>query len=1138
MNSKMVAVFSVFLLAGVLAFFAASANSEVCEVCSDVENTFTIDEVALGATNTITLKGYESHGLKSLSISCELICGRPNDYCCFDVSKNKWKCAYDYLYCNQPNENGKCVEDKIPPSVGVVGVPSSSVSPPGGSCVSFSSSDVTAKVACTDAETGCDNSNLLLEIDEVKKASCPQNENNYFSVSTSGYLANRPYYICAAAKDLAGNINYTKTPVQFCTSTGEPIRPWLYAESVGGSIINLVWSQAGLNSPNFDRYELHYENNPAKDNFDVSPLNLKATITEEKLDNFYQVTGLVKNTRYCFRVVVFDKTSPKARNTTSDSLCLSTVECNPGEKTQCFTRDWTTYYGEEVYLPPGCPCTAGEATCDGGYWSACMNQVGPFEEKCDGIDNDCDGMTDMEIDYSTYTWDYDYVPLQKLCIGLGECGYGYVQCLNGQWQGDAKCSSYSLAKTEVCDGLDNDCNGVVDDVGGGNSIISTRCGCYNINHDPSVMPSSEVCNGIDDDCDGTIDNVFGGYSAASSRCACYNGAKAPGQQQETCNKIDDDCNGAVDDGMTGGEGWLTKLGMAWPDWSEYCGTGTPCDGGHWECNAGGTGVLCSTIGGGENKATNETCNGIDDDCDLEADEGCACSPPGSWGTCGINVGECTLGQRQCSSGGVWGTCIGSKNPTTEICDGKDNNCNNKTDDVYGGNSVNSTQCRCYNAGTPSQESCNGIDDDCNGVVDDVGGGKTIASTRCGCYFNGSSTKVLPGQNKEICDNIDNDCNGVVDDPWSGSLGKDCGYGACAGGKIVCKTTGNDTVCSTNSPYGIGNSTDKRSVETCNSLDDDCNGVIDDVNGKQTTAESQCGCYGGAAKKDEFCNKIDDNCNGAIDENLLCACFAGQKKACGSAIGECELGEAECSGGIWGTCTGGKKPAKETCNMKDDDCDGIIDNVNSGYSVEETQCGCYNGRKPTVEKCDGIDNDCNVKTDDNIDCSCNEGDEMQCGSNVGECTPGLKKCVNGRWGECSGGVLPKKEACNGIDDDCNGVIDDVDGGNSVGSSKCACYNKFSVPNTQEEVANGIDDDCDGSVDEGYSNEPSHCQNGFKDGDEQGVDCGGSCRKMCAQPIPMNTWILIFAVIAGVIAVFGIFISSFWKKETKSLFERVK
>jgi hypothetical protein len=285
--------------------------------------------------------------------------------------------------------------------------------------------------------------------------------------------------------------------------------------------------------------------------------------------------------------------------------------------------------------------------------------------------------------------------------------------------------------------------------------------------------------------------------------------------------------------------------------------------------------------------------------------------------------------------------------------------------------------------------------------------------------------------------------------------------------------------------------------------------------------------------------MDDDCDDKIDEDLFCVCFSGQTKPCGSAVGECELGRAKCADGVWGRCEGGKGSSKEACNMKDDNCDGVIDNVNAGYSIEETQCGCYNGNKPSIEKCDGIDNDCNEKTDDDIDCKCEEGQEMQCGSNVGECMPGVKKCINGKWGECKGGVLPGPEICNGKDDDCNGVIDDVDGGTSIGSTKCACYNNFAKPATQTEIANGLDDDCDGRVDEGFiTEEPSHCQNGVKDGDEKGTDCGGSCKRLCPEPVPLNTWVLVFAAIAAVIAIFGIFFTSFWKGEKKSLFDRMR
>jgi len=1142
MNKKMVAVFSVFLLAGFLALFVTGARSDVCEVCSDVENTFTVDEVALGATNTITLKGYESHGIKSLSISCELICGtKAGDYCCYDVYKNKWKCGYDYLYCSQPNENGVCVEDKNPPAVGVSATPASGISPAGGTCSVFLSQDVKATVTCNDgSETGCDTSNLLMWIDVVNPGTCPKTiEAGYFS-APYGYTSSRPYYVCAAAMDMAGNINFTDKPVQFCTNTNNPIAPYLFYDYVGGNNIGLHWVQPELNSPNFDRYELHYVKNPVKENFDVTPMNLLKTINTENYDNYFEVTGLETETKYCFRIVVFDKTAPKQRNATSESFCINTMQCNPGTETQCFTRDWVTFYSNDVNLPAVSACVPGQAMCDGGYWGACENQTGPFDEVCNNIDDDCDGFVDMQLAYSYNSFEDDYVPLRKDCLAPGECSkyVGYVQCINGQWGNDSQCSTYSEAKIEICNGADDNCDGIIDNVDGGTSIASTRCGCYG-----GAASSDDVCNGIDDDCNERRNATTGGntYSGIDDieRCACSGGKHKPGDLQETCNLIDEDCNGFVDDGGTAEDKWIEKLGVFWPYFQESsCGTGTICEGGHWECNSAGNGVVCSTIGGSENLAKTETCNGVDDDCDGTVDEGCTCSPPGNWTYCGSDKGECIQGRQECGSDGKWGVvCIGQKGPQIETCNGKDDDCDGIVDNVNAGNSIVSTQCRCFNATeTPIAEICNGIDDNCDGIIDNVDGGTSMASARCACYKdNKMSSVILPDQKNEICNNIDDDCNGTIDDPWKESLGKTCGFGVCAGGATVCAPTGNYTVCSTNSPYGLN---DKRSVETCNGKDDDCNGVVDDVNGKRSASETQCGCYDGKPSSSEICNKIDDDCDGAVDENLLCGCYEGQSKACGSSVGECEFGRTACANGAWGKCTGGKGPVKEVCNGKDDDCNGIVDDVGGGYSVEETQCGCFGGRKPTVEKCDGIDNDCNAKVDDDVDCRCNEGEEMQCGSNVGDCTPGVKKCLGGKWGECAGGVLPKKEACNGKDDDCDGVIDDVNGGNSIGSTKCACYNNFAKPGAQPEISNGIDDDCNGVVDDGFGGEPSHCQSGIKDGDETGVDCGGSCKRMCPQPIPTSTWVLVFAVIAGVIAVFGIFLSSFWKGEKKSLFERAK
>ncbi|MCK5017469.1 MAG: hypothetical protein KAS32_10415, partial [Candidatus Peribacteraceae bacterium] len=87
MNSKILVVFA---LLGVLGFGFSAVNTEACEVCEDVVNTFGplesnptqvvswLEDVYLDETNTITLRGYDSHGLRSLKIECTLLCGKEN----------------------------------------------------------------------------------------------------------------------------------------------------------------------------------------------------------------------------------------------------------------------------------------------------------------------------------------------------------------------------------------------------------------------------------------------------------------------------------------------------------------------------------------------------------------------------------------------------------------------------------------------------------------------------------------------------------------------------------------------------------------------------------------------------------------------------------------------------------------------------------------------------------------------------------------------------------------------------------------------------------------------------------------------------------------------------------------------------
>lgn len=201
-------------------------------------------------------------------------------------------------------------------------------------------------------------------------------------------------------------------------------------------------------------------------------------------------------------------------------------------------------------------CGIGTFACDASALS-CTSKPGP--ETCNAHDDDCDGSVD------------DNVPSGGACTTgeLGVCGAGQMQCADGAMT----CLSNGVQPTgETCNGLDDDCNGVVD-----NDVTGQFCGtgldgacwygtmqCTNGvgTCKQDVQPTTEICNGVDDDCDGTWDDgipstsctvpgVQGPCAAGSSSCA--NGVPGCVQQvfptAESCsNSVDDDCDGVVNDG--------------------------------------------------------------------------------------------------------------------------------------------------------------------------------------------------------------------------------------------------------------------------------------------------------------------------------------------------------------------------------------------------------------------------------------------------------------------------------------------------------------------------------------------------------------------------------------------------------------
>jgi len=181
---------------------------------------------------------------------------------------------------------------------------------------------------------------------------------------------------------------------------------------------------------------------------------------------------------------------------------------------------------------------------------------------------------------------------------------------------------------------------------------------------------------------------------------------------------------------------------------------------------------------------------------------------------------------------------------------------------------------------------------------------------------------------------------------------------------------------------------------------------------------------------------------ALDAAPDSGCHEGETEPCGDYqdVGTCRQGTRTCVDGDFGACEGAVGPTSEVCNDLDDDCDGLTD--------EENACP-----------------------------PCLEGATEPCGSDVGACQRGVRRCANGALGACQGAVGPTPEVCNAIDDDCDGDTDEdfhlgepCDGPDS---DQCLddvmTCNGCSAGTDTLEICNGKDDDCDGIVD-------SDCESG--------------------------------------------------------------
>ena len=521
----------------------------------------------------------------------------------------------------------------------------------------------------------------------------------------------------------------------------------------------------------------------------------------------------------------------------------------------------------------------------------------------------------------------------------------------------------SPGTTEICgDGIDNDClNGdsICQIVGCTDATACNYNPLANIN-DLCIYASNEVCDSIDNDCDGEIDEFvtstfyvdldgdgFGNADSTMEACSLPLGFVSDNTDCDDSFAGYEDLDG---DGFGSGE-------------YAACGTSPNADD-------------CDDTAANISPSANEICNSLDDDCDMEVDEFVTLTfyadvdgdgfgnPDSTMEACTLPIGFVS-DNTDCDD-----NLVGYDDLDGDTYGfGPASAC---------GTVLNNDDCDDASAAiAPNvQEICNLIDDDCDGEIDngvliayyadvDADGFGNAQSVQFGC-------SPIAGyvSNADDCDDAlityqDNDNDGF------GGLGFD----AC-GVLTNDDCNENDNTINPGAVEICGNTVD----ENCNGLvNEDCafDADGDGYSNLEDCDDNNANIY---PDQVEICNGIDDNCNNLIDDNLVFVVYYVDQDIDGYGTADsdtlCEapsVGFATETGDCDDTDANINPGVVEAFNGIDDNCDGVIDEdmidtdgdgVENGLDADDDNDGLldeveddFNGDGITGDDCDndGIPN---------------------------------------------------------------------------------------------------------------------------------------------------------------------------------------